>query len=164
MRRRAPHIYRYGRRRRCSLGAKPQPHALPRLSTAAHKKLPEGLTASLHYEMPPPPRIWPSGKSQKWLTPRKHWRTKCLVCPKLTAWPVKGLRETGDHVQPASLLLLLLHTRRMQRGLSVSVSDTTVSPAKTGEPIKMPSWPLENRALHHLHGVSTLREWAIFRV
>ena len=55
------------------------------------------------------------------------------------------------------------YTRRMQRGLSVSVSDTTVSPAKTGEPIEMPSWPLENRALHHLHGVSTLREWAIFR-
>jgi len=47
----------YGRRRRCSLGAMPQPHALPRLSTAAHKKLPEGLTASLHYEVPPPPGI-----------------------------------------------------------------------------------------------------------
>jgi len=30
--------------------------------------------ASLRYEMRPPPRIWPSGKSHKWLTPRLYVR------------------------------------------------------------------------------------------
>ena len=92
------------RHRRCSLGAKPQPHALTknkqgRLSTAAHKK----NKWSLHYEVPPPPRIWSSGKSQKWLTPRLYGRTKYLFFLKPTAWPAKGLKETGDHVLSASL-------------------------------------------------------------
>ena len=49
--------------------------AVARLTAAAA----EGLTASLHYEVPPPPRIWSSGKSQKWLTPRLYGRTKYLV-------------------------------------------------------------------------------------
>ena len=48
--------------------------------------------------MPPPPRIWLSGKSQKWLTPRKHWRTKCLVYPKQTAWPAKGLIQKQKYI------------------------------------------------------------------